>query len=122
MNPRTTYSAIACTLGLLTVSGPLLAKPTDAGRSLAIEGCGGCHQVVPQQKRPPPVSEGEEGAWTEAPTFRDIANKCLSAADLKAKIVSPHYPMREQLLMPVDVDNLSIYIRSLATRPDCPIR
>jgi len=76
----------------------------------------------PQRKRPPPVSEGEEGAWTEAPTFYEIADHCLSAADLKARIVNPHYPMREQLLMPIDVDNLAHYIRSLATRPDCPIR
>ena len=93
--------------------------PGAAGASPAGSAASG---VLNSFQRPPPVSEGEEGAWTEAPTFRDIANKCLSAADLKAKIVSPHYPMREQLLMPVDVDNLSIYIRSLATRPDCPIR
>jgi mono/diheme cytochrome c family protein len=122
MNARTLYFGIACTLGLLAANGVSLAQPTDAGRSLAIEACSGCHQVIPRQKRPPPVSEGEEGAWTEAPTFGEIANRCLSAAELHAKIVNPHYPMREQILMPVDVDNLAIYIRSLATRPDCPIR
>ena len=122
MNPRPFYFAIASTLSLLTADGALLAKPADAGRTLAIEGCGGCHQVIPQQKRPPPVSEGEEGAWTEAPTFMAIANRCLSASELKAAIVNPHYPMREQLLMPIDVDNLAVYIRSLATRPGCPIR
>lgn len=122
MNPRPLYLGIACTLGLLTAEGTLLADPTNAGRTLAIEGCSGCHQVIPQQKRPPPVSEGDEGAWTEAPTFQEIANRCLSANQLKAKVTNPHYPMREQLLMPVDVDNLAIYIRSLARRSDCPIR
>ena len=122
MNPRTLCVGIACALGLLVAGGALLAKPVEAGRTLAIEGCSGCHQVIPQQKRPAPVSEGEEGAWTEAPTFQEIANRCLSAGELKAKITSPHYPMREQLLMPIDVDNLAVYIRSIATRPDCPIR
>jgi len=122
MNPRPLYLGIACALGLFTANSALLAKTVDAGRSLAIEGCSGCHQVIPQQKRPSPVSEGEDGAWTEAPTFSEIANRCFSADELKAKIVNPHYPMREQLLMPIDVNNLAIYIRSLATRPDCPIR
>jgi len=122
MNRRMLYFGVACTVGLMTVYGASLGKPVEAGRSLAIEGCSGCHQVIPQQKRPPPVSEGEEGAWTEAPTFQEIANRCLSAGELKTKITSPHYPMREQLLMPIDVDNLAVYIRSIATRPDCPLR
>lgn len=122
MSPRQLYFAVACTFSLATASGASLGNPVDTGRSLAAEGCGGCHQVSPQQKRPPPVSEGEEGAWTEAPTFQQIANRCLSADELKARIVNPHYPMREQLLMPVDVDNLAAYIRSLATRSNCAIR
>lgn len=122
MNPRPFYFAIACTLGLLMANGSLLAGPADAGRSLAIEGCSGCHQVLVQQKRPPPVSEGAEGAWTEAPTFQEIATRCLSADELRNKITNPHYPMREQLLMPIDVDNLAAYIRSLSGRSGCPIR
>ena len=122
MNPRPLGFGFACTLAILTAAGSSLAKGPDAGRTLAIEACSACHQVIPQQKRPGPVSEGEEGAWTEAPTFSEIANRCLSASELKSRISNPHYPMREQILMPIDVDDLAIYIRTLAKRSDCAIR
>jgi mono/diheme cytochrome c family protein len=122
MNPRALCFCFAGALALLTGAGAGAAKPADAGRQIAIGACGGCHQVIASQKRPPPVREGEEGAWTEAPTFMEIANRCLSADDLRNRITNPHYPMREQLLMPLDVDELAAYIRSVASRTDCPIR
>jgi len=122
MSPRALHFGITCVLGILNAHGTLLATPADDGRTLAIEACSACHQVIPQQKRPGPVSEGEEGARTEAPTFFEIANRCPSAAELKSRIANPHYPMREQLLMPIDVDDLAIYIQTLATRSNCAIR
>jgi mono/diheme cytochrome c family protein len=122
MNSRARFFGLACALQLLAAPGAVFAKPADAGRDIAIGACGGCHQVTSGQKRPAPVHEGEEGAWTEAPTFMEIANRCLSADELRNRITNPHYPMREQLLTPVDVDELAAYIRSVGTRAGCPIR
>jgi mono/diheme cytochrome c family protein len=98
------------------------AASIEDGRALAVEACGACHQVVAGQKRPAPVAEGAEGTHVEAPTFVQIADRCLSAQDLRARIANPHYPMREQELMPLDLDNLAAYIRSLSTKPVCAIR
>jgi len=122
MTPRRHSLGIVSALAFSAMAGACLASPVDDGRELAIEACSACHQVAPQQKRPAPVSEGEEGAHTQAPTFMDISRRCLSSAELKDRITNPHYPMREQLLLPIDVDELANYIRSLSTHPDCVIR
>ena len=122
MTRRMTYFSLACALGALTVIDVSAARPVDDGRQLAIEACSACHQVAPGQKRPAPVAEGEEGTHVEAPTFADIAGKCLSSNDLRTKIANPHYPMREQVFMPVDLDALTLYIQSLSPRPNCAIR
>jgi mono/diheme cytochrome c family protein len=105
---------------LAAASAP--AASIDNGRQLAVEACSACHMVVPQQKRPAPVAEGLEGAHVEAPTFVEIAERCLTPQDLRARIVNPHYPMREQEFMPLDLDNLAAYIRSLSPKPVCAIR
>ena len=122
MIPRPTYFGVVCTLGIMAATEVSLSKPVDDGRQLAIEACSACHQVVPGQKRPAPVAEGEEGAHVEAPTFAEIAARCLSSSDLRGRITSPHYPMREQVIMPVDLDSLTLYIQSLSSSPACAIR
>jgi hypothetical protein len=122
MIQRPLYVGIMYSFGLILFGGVCAAGPADDGRKLAIEACSACHQVFPQQKRPPPVSEGEEGARTEAPTFTEIAHRCLSPGELKSRIANPHYPMREQILMPIDLDDLAVYIQSLSTPTDCAIR
>jgi mono/diheme cytochrome c family protein len=91
----------------------------ESGRALAIDACSACHQVVSTQKKPPPVADGNEGARVGAPTFTQIADKCLPSDQLRAKIASPHYPMREQMLGDIDLDALSAYIRSLKPARDC---
>jgi len=122
MSRHMTYFGLTCALGILSVIDVSAGKPVDEGRQLAIEACSACHQVIPGQKRPAPVAEGEEGTHVEAPTFAEIAGRCLSSSELRGKIANPHYPMREQVLMPVDLDGLTLYIQSLSPRPNCAIR
>jgi len=122
---RTIGSLATCllTLGI----GPGAVAATDAapehisGKDLAREACSACHQVTAEQSRPPLVANPDEGSKIQAPSFMTIARLCLAEGDLRSKITNPHYPMREQLLMPVDVDALSRYIRSLAPTAGCPI-
>jgi mono/diheme cytochrome c family protein len=106
----------------MLVAANASAASVENGRQLALEACSACHQAAPQQKRPAPVAEGAEGTHVEAPTFVQIADRCLTAQDLRARIASPHYPMREQELMPLDLDNLAAYIQSLSSKPVCAIR
>jgi hypothetical protein len=116
---KSIFIASACIAGSAAFGQASAGTPVAAGHELAVEACSACHQVDAQQKRPPPVAEGEEGAHTEAPTFMEIAERCLSASDLRTRIANPHYPMREQTLMPIDLDNLSFYIRSLSHKSNC---
>jgi mono/diheme cytochrome c family protein len=97
------------------------AASIENGQQLAVEACSACHKVAPGQKRPAPVAEGAEGTHVEAPTFIQIAERCLTAQDLRARIANPHYPMREQELMPLDLDNLAAYIQSLSPKSVCAI-
>ena len=98
------------------------ASPVEAGRTLANEACSACHQVAPGQAKPPLVADPDEGSKVRAPAFADIAHRCLAESDLRAKITSPHYPMREQVLTDVDVGALAAYIRSLAPGTACAVR
>lgn len=94
----------------------------DYGRTLAMEACSACHQVTPAQKKPAPVANPDEGFHVAAPAFTAIAAKCLQESDLRTKIASPHYPMREQVLGDVDLASLAKYIRSLAPGAKCAVR
>ncbi len=116
------YLRLSCALSLFVAGTAMAGTPLEDGRQMAVEACSACHQVEPGQKRPDAVPEGEEGARTPAPTFAEIADRCLSGNDLRSKIANPHYPMRQQEFLPIDLNDLSIYIRSLAHRPDCAIR
>jgi mono/diheme cytochrome c family protein len=109
---------------LLLSAAPAFAAgdaPAVSGQALAKEACSACHQVAPGQVHPPLVANPDEGSKISAPSFMEIAKLCLAEGDLHAKITNPHYPMREQLLTPVDVDALSRYIRSLAPGAPCPL-
>jgi mono/diheme cytochrome c family protein len=122
---RIPLSVAACLLGLGLAPAALAAGETEpariTGHDLAKEACSACHQVEPGQMRPPLVANPDEGSKIRAPSFIEIAKLCLAEGDLRAKITNPHYPMREQLLTPVDVDGLSRYIRSLAPGANCPL-
>ena len=123
-NKRIVVATLLC-LGGTALTGAALASPgmasPEAGKALAIEACGACHQVIPTQKRPAPVANPDEGVPTQAPTFTAIAERCAPADQLRAKIANPHYPMREQALGALDLDSLAAYIRSLAPAKTCPL-
>ena len=114
-------TALVLILSLLGAHNAAQAA-VDAGRALAEEACSACHQVTPGQMRPPPVANPDEGSKVQAPAFAEVARLCLSESDLRTKITSPHYPMREQVLTDIDVGALAQYIRSLMPRSGCPIR
>lgn len=122
MSDARTFIRLSCALTFLLAGTAMAGTPVEDGRQMAVEACSACHQVEPGQKRPEAVAEGEEGARTPAPTFAEIADRCLSGNDLRDKIANPHYPMRQQEFLPLDLNDLSVYIRSLAHRPDCAIR
>ena len=93
----------------------------DPGRLLADEACSTCHQVAPGQTVRAPVDTPDEGPKVRAPSFVEIAKRCEPADNLRAKITSPHYPMRNLVLTPLDVDSLARYIRTLAPGTACPV-
>jgi hypothetical protein len=97
-------------------------NPVSDGHERAVEACSACHQVDATQKRPPPVAEGQEGARTEAPSFMEIADRCLGPDELRKRIANPHYPMREQEFLPVDLSDIALYIQSLSHKPQCVTR
>jgi mono/diheme cytochrome c family protein len=119
---NTTILLLGLTLGATSIVAHGAVASTEAGRALAQAACSSCHQITPEQHRPPPVANPDEGSKVQAPTFQQIAARCLTETDLRAKIVSPHYPMREQLLTDIDIGSLAQYIRSLGSRPDCALR
>jgi hypothetical protein len=98
------------------------ASSTVDGKTLAIEACSACHQVVPGQGKPPPVANPDEGSRIQAPSFVEIANRCQAAGDLQAKVANPHYPMRAQALSAGDAEAIARYIRSLAPATSCATR
>jgi len=112
---------IVMSIGPVAVAATEAAPEHISGRDLAKEACSACHQVTAEQSRPPLVANPDEGSKIRAPSFMEIAKLCLAEGDLRAKITNPHYPMREQLFMPVDVDALARYIRSLAPAAGCPL-
>ena len=114
-----TAAALLC---LLVPGGARASGSVEAGKALAIEACGACHQVIPTQKRPAPVANPDEGVPTQAPTFSAIAGLCMPADALRERVANPHYPMRAQVLDSLDLDSLAAYISSLAPTKTCPIR
>lgn len=119
MISRYGFNAPAWAIALAFAQTAVAGTPVADGHERAVEACSACHQVDPAQKRPPPVAEGEEGARTEAPSFMAIADRCLSSNDLRTRIANPHYPMREQEFLPIDLNDLALYIQSLSHKPGC---
>jgi mono/diheme cytochrome c family protein len=106
-------------LAIATIAG--ITSPADAGsgnptrgRALAIEDCSACHQVTAQQSVPPTVRDPDADENIAAPTFATIGRKYAGdSRALRAFIVEPHYPMREQEFLPRDLDDIVAYIQSL---------
>jgi len=88
---------------------------TTRGKRLAIEACSACHQVTGRQTRPTPVADPDTAEAVAAPPFSAIGGKFRhDPAALRAFILAPNHPMREQRFVPRDLDDIVAYIRSLA--------
>lgn len=112
--------AAGAVLGLLVTafSTPLKAdgSPGQPGLVLAQEYCSACHRVSAEQAPPPRVivSDGVTTEEYEAPSFSQIAARPGRDADyLRTYIQAPHYPMREQMFIPEELEQIVIYILSL---------
>jgi cytochrome c len=104
-------------LGLL-VSATARAdgSPAEAGQALAQDYCSACHRVSAEQAPPPKVTvdTGSGPEEYEAPSFRQVAARPGRDADyLRTFIQAPHYPMREQLFIPEELEQIVTYILSL---------
>ena len=105
MSSKSNRTGLAVLLCLAALGANHAARASiEAGKALAIEACSACHQVIPTQKKPAPVASPDEGVPVQAPTFAAIAALCLPADQLRLKIASPHYPMREQMFSGMDLE------------------
>ena len=105
-------AALALTAALATAQAH--AADPVRGRHLAIEACAACHKVVARQAQPAPVVDPDSKDSVLAPTFFIIARKFApAAAGLRAFILAPTHPMREQTFAPRDISDIVAYIRSL---------
>ncbi len=102
----------------LTASNSLAASPiVNLGRDRAIEDCSACHQVTSNQKPPAPVADPDNAEWVSAPSFAEIAAKYIGRdRELRACIVTPDHPMKEQEFLASDLNAITAYIHSLAKK------
>jgi mono/diheme cytochrome c family protein len=86
------------------------------GKSLAQQYCTACHRVTQEQAQPPDVvvDTGSGPETFQAPSFGRIAARAdRTEAQLRERILNPHYPMREQQFIPEELDAIVAYILSL---------
>ena len=93
---------------MLAISGPAfgqgLTGNAERGGQVAERWCSTCHLV----------SERQQQAVTEAPTFRSIAERSPEAIDaLAAFLMDPHPPMPDLSLTREEIRDLLAYISSL---------
>ncbi len=111
---RIALSVLCVALGLATAAQARMPD-TARGRRLAVEACSACHQVTAGQPRPTPVADPDTAEAVAAPPFTVIGGRFRhNAAGLRAFILAPNHPMREQRFVPRDLDDIVPYIRSLA--------
>jgi mono/diheme cytochrome c family protein len=95
-------------------AAPSNHKQIAEGQAIATDACSACHQVTRGQKRPAPVPDPHESVLVAAPSFMEIAvNHGSDKAYLRAAILRPHYPMREQDWLEGDLRAVIAYIQSL---------
>lgn len=105
---------------LIALSAAAEARPPDParGRMLAVEACSACHKVTRQQRQPDAVTDPDSGDRVLAPPFTAIAKRYGSDTEsLRAFIILPNHPMREQTFLETDLSDIVAYIRSLARHP-----
>lgn len=104
--------ALFLSFSLMGAATTSKANEFALGRERAIESCAGCHQVTAQQSQPSPVPFPEENARVVPPTFKAISIKYQGhEKELRAFIVAPDHPMKEQQFLPVDLNAIIAYIK-----------
>ena len=86
------------------------------GKALAQQYCTACHRVTKEQAQPPDVvaDTGTGPETFQAPSFARIAARPdRTEAQLRERILNPHYPMRAQQFIPKELDAIIAYILSL---------
>jgi len=108
---------VAAALATANVGAAAAGGLTAAdGKSLAQQYCTACHRVTQEQAQPPDVvvDTGSGPETFQAPSFGRIAARPdRTEAHLRARILNPHYPMREQQFIPEELDAIVAYILSL---------
>ena len=100
---------------LFAIAGPAQAASVVRGKQLAIEACAACHQVTREQVAPPAVLDPDTQERVVPPSFAAVSAKYRgNEAAMRAFIVSPTHPMREQRFLPRDLDDIVAYILSLS--------
>lgn len=94
------------------------ANDVTLGETIATEACSSCHQVKRDQAIPPPVPNPDAATQVPAPSFLDIAARDHGADQLRALILNPPHPMREQHWNEADLKAVIAYIQSLDQNPD----
>ncbi len=103
-----------CLLLAFGTAAAARAPSATRGKRLAIEACAACHQVTARQPRPAPVGDTNINEYVAAPAFAEIGKKFRhDGAGLRAFILAPDHPMREQTFVPRDLDDIVAYIQSL---------
>jgi hypothetical protein len=104
-------------LGLLvSTTARANGSPEETGLALARDYCSACHRVSAEQRPPAKVTvdTGSGSEEYEAPSFHQVAARPGRDADyLRTFIQAPHYPMREQLFIPEELEQIVAYILSL---------
>jgi mono/diheme cytochrome c family protein len=107
-------TAVLATAGVPPAHGASLTAAD--GRSLAQQYCSACHRVTREQAQPPDVvvDTGSATETFQAPSFARIAARPdRTEAQLRERILNPHYPMREQQFIPEELDAIVAYLLSL---------
>lgn len=116
---RRILRAVFLAIGASVFSFEASAHPPVSvqGRTLAIQACSACHQVAETQGPSTPVLNPDTLEHVTAPSFVQIARKYgKDTKALRAFILAPTHPMREQQFLPHDLDAIIVYIRYLDTR------
>jgi mono/diheme cytochrome c family protein len=108
-------AVVLLSIAAIALSAPAQAANLVRGKQLAIEACAACHQVTREQVAPPAVLDPDSQDRIVPPSFAAISAKYHgNEAAMRAFIVSPTHPMREQKFLPRDLDDIVAYILSLS--------
>jgi mono/diheme cytochrome c family protein len=117
MTAKYPFPALALFLGLVIGQNATASTLLNLGRDRAIEDCSACHQVTASQKVPSPVADPDNEEWVPAPSFAQVAEKYKGhERELRAFIVTPDHPMKEQEFLDTDLKAIIAYINSLAKK------